>query len=65
MNTLIIDVNKIADLKLFMELAKRLGISSKILTKEEKEEIGLYKAMQEGKKTKLVSRESIMRKLPL
>ena len=63
MSTLIINSGKISDLKFFVELAKRFGISSKILTKDEKEEIGLYKAMLEGRKTKFVSRESVMRKL--
>ena len=63
MSALIINANKMADLKLFVDLAKRLCISSKMLTQEEKEEIGLYKAMLEGRKTKLVSRTSVMKKL--
>lgn len=60
MSTLIINSSKMADLKLFVDLAKQLGISSKMLTQEE---IGLYKAMLEGRKTKLVSRTSVMKKL--
>ena len=63
MSTLIINSKKIGDLKFFTDLAKRLGLTSKILTTEEMEEIGLYKAMTEGRKTKFISREAVMKKL--
>ena len=63
MSTLIINSENKEDLKLFKELAKRLGLSAKILTKEEKEDNALYKAMLEGRKTKFVSREAVMKKL--
>ena len=63
MNTLIITSEKKEDLKLFKELANRLGLSTKILTNEDQEEIALYNAMLEGKKSKFVSREAVMKKL--
>jgi hypothetical protein len=46
-----------------MNLVKRLGFDSRILTDEEKEDMGLLKAMLEGKKSKLVSRSVIMKQL--
>ena len=63
MSTLIVNSDNKEDLKLFMELANRLGLTTKILSKEDKEDIALYKAMLEGRKTKYVSREAVMKKL--
>jgi hypothetical protein len=63
MSTLIVNSDNKEDLKLFMELANRLGLTTKILSKEDKEDIALYKAMLEGRKTKFVSREAVMKKL--
>jgi hypothetical protein len=63
MQSLLISANAKADLNILIELAKRLGLTSKILTEEELEEIGLLKAMEEGRKTKFVPRTEIMKTL--
>ena len=63
MKTIVINAPTVGDLKLFIDLSRRLGLASRILTDEEKEDIGLLKAMLEGRKTKLVSRASVMKKL--
>lgn len=63
MKTLIINTENQSDLKLLMNLVKRLGFDSRILTDEEKEDMGLLKAMLEGKKSKIVSRSIIMKQL--
>lgn len=64
MKTLVIHSEKQEDIKLFINLAKRFDLRSKILTEAEKEEIGLYNAMVEGRKTKLVSRALVMNNSP-
>jgi hypothetical protein len=65
MNGLIITTTNKADLKLFSELANRIGIKAIPLSDEELLDIGLLKAMEEGKKTKFVSKEKIMSKLKM
>jgi hypothetical protein len=63
MSTLIINSKNKEDLKIFKELAKRLGLSAKILTEEEREDEALLKLMKKANLTKTVSEKSIMKKL--
>jgi hypothetical protein len=63
MSTLIINSENKEDLKLLKELAKRLGLSTKILTEEEKEDHALLLKMKEVDLTKKVSEASILKKL--
>lgn len=63
MNGLIITSTSKTDLKLFVDLANRIGVSIKTLSDEELLDIGLLKAMEDGKKTNFVSKERIMQKL--
>ncbi len=63
MESIVIHASKRTDLKLFISLCKRLGLESRLLTDEEKEDIGLLRAMEEGRKSKFVSREEVIRKL--
>jgi len=60
METLVISSNSKKDLTLISELAKKLGLNSIIMTEEEREEIGLLKAMLDADRNEKVSRESIM-----
>ena len=61
MSTLIINSENKEDLKIFKELAKRLGLSAKILTEEEKEDEALLKLMKKALVGKNVSESSIMK----
>jgi hypothetical protein len=63
MKTILINTETMADAKIFLVLAKKLGFNSHVLSEEEKEDIGLYKAMLKAQKTKFVSREQVMKKL--
>jgi len=63
MSGLIITASNKTDLKLFSDLAKRIGVNVKLLSDEEIIDLGLLKAMEEGKKTRFVSKERIMNKL--
>jgi hypothetical protein len=45
-------------LKLFSDLAKKLGIKAKAISDEELLDLGLLKAMEEGRKSKFVSKKS-------
>jgi hypothetical protein len=41
-------------LELLLELAKKLGVTAKVVTEEELEDAGLVKAMKEGRTGKFV-----------
>lgn len=60
METLVITSNSKRELALISEFAKKLGLNSKIMTEEQKEDIGLLKAMLEADRNEKVSRESVM-----
>ena len=51
MELVIKDIQSAEDVKLFTRLAKRLGLKTAKLTDEDKEDIGLIKAIQEGRKS--------------
>lgn len=49
------------DLKLILQLAKKLGISIKKLTSEELEDFGLAKAVTEGRSEEYIENESFQK----
>lgn len=63
MESLVITPSSKDDLKLLKSMAKKMGFRVSILTDKDKEDFGLLKAMLEGRKTKLVSKEEILRNL--
>jgi hypothetical protein len=63
MTGLILTTTNKTDLKLFTDLARRIGIKAKTLSDEDIIDLGLLEAMEEGRKTKFVSRDRIMKKL--
>jgi hypothetical protein len=63
MELLIRNIKAKADIKLISELAERLGLITTQLTLEEKEEIGLALAIDEGRKSGYVSEKTVMKTL--
>lgn len=63
MQSLIINTESKSDFKLLKELAAKLGLISKELSVEEQEDLGLLNAIKKGSKSKLVSRESVLKSL--
>ncbi|MGF1670176.1 MAG: hypothetical protein ACFCU6_06990 [Balneolaceae bacterium] len=63
MDALIIKSRNSSDLKLIKELVKKMGLESKSLSEEEIEDLGLTILMKQADRTKIVSRESVMKKL--
>jgi len=51
-----------ADLKLLAEVARKMGIHIKVLTDEQKEDLGLGLLMKETDRAEKVSEEAIMGK---
>jgi enoyl-CoA hydratase/carnithine racemase len=50
-----------SELRLLLELAKKMGISGRVITSEEAEEIGLLNAMKEAENDKFVDEAEIMK----
>jgi hypothetical protein len=63
MTAIVISGQNKVDLKIIIDLAKRLGANVKTLSEEEILDLGLLKAMEEGRNSEFVSRESIMKLL--
>ena len=63
METILISGAKKSDLAVLMDLAKRLGLATKSLSRAEVEDWKLAQKIEEGMKTSNVSRSSIMKAL--
>lgn len=55
MNSVLINISKKKDLSIFVQLAQRFGYKSKVLSQEEKEDIGLLRLMESRKNEKNLS----------
>ena len=63
MELVIRNIKSKQDIKLFAELAKRLGLKTSELSLEEMEDIALGRAMEEGRKSGYVSEQTVMKTL--
>lgn len=63
MQTMVLEGKSKTDLKLLADLARKLGIKVKYLTEEEKEEIGLMSAIDQGKTGEYVDTGDFVKKL--
>lgn len=63
MNTLVITSENDKELKVLKYLAEKMGMETEVLSKEDKEDIGLLKAMIDGRKNDLVSEDEVLKAL--
>lgn len=63
MQTLVLNGDSASDIKLIAEIAKKMGLKAKILSEEEKEDIGMLNAIKKGRTKKYVDPESFISKL--
>jgi hypothetical protein len=63
METAVLQSKSKSDLKLLAENARKFGIAIKILTDEEKEEMGLLHAMKQGRTGKYTDTDTFVKKL--
>lgn len=63
MESAILHTESSHDLKLILQLAKKLGISSRKLSKEEIEDFGLSAAITEGRTGEFIDTDSFLKEL--
>ncbi len=63
MTTILIQPKDESEFVLLSELLKKMRVKSKVLTEEEQEDFYFGKAMEEGLKTKVVSKDKILKAL--
>jgi hypothetical protein len=63
METLVLRSDSAVNIKLIAEVAKKMGIKAKILTTEEKEDIGMLNAIHKGRTNEYVNTESFIKKM--
>ena len=61
MKTLVITSKSVRELKVLQFLAEKMGMKVKVLTEEDKEDIGLLKAMLQGRKEEYVEEEEVFK----
>ena len=63
MTTLLVAPKSHSELKFIEEFLRKIGVASKELSNEEKEDMGLSILMKQADRSRKVSRETIMKKL--
>ena len=63
MQTLILNGESASDIKLIAEIAKKMGLKAKILSEEEKEDVGMLNAIKKRRTKKYIDTESFISKL--
>ena len=63
MKSLLVTPSSNEDLALLTALLKKMSIEARVLSDEEKEDLGLGLMMREAKNSPRVSRDAVMRKL--
>jgi len=63
MQTVILNSESKEDIKLLLDLARKIGINSRILTETEIEEIGLANSMRMGRTNDYIDNTTFLQKL--
>ena len=63
MQKAVLESESVSDLKLLLDLAKKLGIKSKILSMDEIEEIGMANAIKTGQTNEYIDTNEFLKKI--
>jgi hypothetical protein len=63
MEAVILNSDSKSDMKLLLDLARKIGINARILSETEIEDIGLVNAIQQGETDEFIDNETYLKKL--
>ncbi len=63
METAILNSKSKTDLKLLLDIAKKIGVSTKLLNKSDIEDIGLVNAIKQGRTGQFIDSKSFIKKI--
>jgi isocitrate lyase len=63
MKTLVVTSDNVKELKVLQYLAEKMGMETEVLSKDDKEDIGLLKAMLDGRKGDYVREDEVLKVL--
>ncbi len=63
MESVLLYDNSKVNLKLLTDLAKKIGVSFKYLTEEEKEDIAMFRAIEKGRTNTFVDTDEYLKKI--
>jgi len=63
MEALLLNSESKSDMKLLLELAKKIGVKARVITESELEDIGLMNAIRQGRTEEFIDNQSFLKKL--
>lgn len=63
METVLLNSDSRSDMKLLLDLAKKIGIKARVITESEIEDIGLANAIKQGRTNEYIDNEAFLKKL--
>jgi len=63
MEAVLLNSDSKSDMKLLLDLAKKIGIKARVLTESEMEDIGLANAINQGRTNEYIDNEAFLKKL--
>jgi hypothetical protein len=63
MEAVILNSDSKSDMKLLLDLAKKIGIKARVITESEIEDIGLANAIKQGRTKEYIDNEAFLKKL--
>ena len=63
MEAVLLNSDSRSDMKLLLDLAKKIGIKARVITESEIEDIGLANAIKQGRTNEYIDNEAFLKKL--
>jgi len=63
MEAVLLNSDSRSDMKLLLDLAKKIGIRARVITESEIEDIGLANAIKQGRTNEYIDNEAFLKKL--
>lgn len=63
MQTILLNSDSKSNLKLLAEMAKKIGVKVKFLSEDDLEDMGMLKAMKQGRTNKTISSQEFVKQL--